>query len=178
MTRYHTAFAFAAAASLAGCASLYDAAPRTVASSTIANAAGMPIGTAQFVDTAGRLHVNVSVTGLPAGTHAVHLHQVGRCQAPDFTSAGGHLNPAGNTHGTLSPTGPHLGDLPNIEIGASRTGSVTAELGAASTQALAHLFDDDGTAIVVHAQADDYRTDPTGNAGGRIACGVVGRVSG
>ena len=89
MTRYHTAFAFAAAASLAGCASLYDTAPRTVASSTIANAAGMPIGTAQFVDTAGRLHVNVSVTGLPAGTHAVHLHQVGRCQAPDFTSAGG-----------------------------------------------------------------------------------------
>lgn len=168
--------AFAAAATLAGCASLYDVAPQTVATSRISSATGAPIGTMQIVSTAGRLHANVQLTGLAAGTHAVHLHQVGRCQAPDFTSAGAHLNPAGRTHGSLSPTGPHLGDLPNIIIGASRTGTLTADLRAASSDVLAHLFDADGTAIVVHAQADDYRTDPTGNAGGRIGCGVVERA--
>ena len=165
------------ALALTGCASLYDVAPRTVATARIVNPTGAPIGTAQFVEAAGRLNVNIQLTGLAGGSHAVHLHQVGRCQAPDFTSAGPHLNPAGRTHGALSPTGPHLGDLPNIAIGASRTGTMTAELGTVSADVLMHLFDADGTAIVVHAQPDDYRTDPTGNAGGRIGCGVLERAA-
>ena len=114
----------------------------------------------------------LNVTGMPAGEHGAHLHTVGRCDAPDFTTAGGHLNPLGKKHGTHNPQGSHLGDLPNLVVAADGTGSLTIPLAGTAAELEASLFDGDGTAIVVHAGPDDYMTDPAGNSGGRIACGV------
>ena len=115
------------------------------------------------------------MVGLSPGAHGVHLHTTGSCTAPDFASAGAHLNPGGHQHGTSNPAGPHLGDLPNITVGSAGTGTVSATLSGTREDVLARLFDADGTAVVVHANADDYRTDPSGNSGGRIACGVLTR---
>ena len=123
----------------------------------------------------GEVTLNASFSGLTPGSHAVHLHTTGQCTAPDFTSAGGHLNPAGHEHGTQNPRGAHLGDLPNVTIGADGTGTMSAVVRGTLAGVADDIFDADGTAIVVHAGADDYRTDPTGNAGGRVACGVVSR---
>ena len=117
--------------------------------------------------------VSVSLEGLSAGTHAVHLHTTGDCSASDFTSAGGHLNPMGNEHGSLNPQGAHLGDLPNAEVSAAGVGIVSETLRGSRASVVSQIFDADGTAVVVHADADDYRTDPAGDAGSRIACGVI-----
>jgi superoxide dismutase, Cu-Zn family len=116
-----------------------------------------------------------AVTGVSAGPHGFHLHSVGSCAGPDFASAGGHLNPLGREHGSANPDGRHVGDLPNIDVKSGGTGSLTAALPGTRAQIAEWLFDRDGTAVVVHAQPDDYRTDPTGNAGGRVACGVLKR---
>jgi Cu-Zn family superoxide dismutase len=121
--------------------------------------------------------VRVAVTGyrLPPGGHGLHIHAVGRCDPPDFTSAGGHFNPGGKQHGRSNPAGPHSGDLPNLVVAASgeagldiTTKAIT--LGPGPNSILAQP-----TALVVHANPDDDRTDPTGNSGGRIACGVITR---
>jgi Cu-Zn family superoxide dismutase len=119
--------------------------------------------------------IRVTLAGLPAGVHAVHLHTTGACAAPDFTSAGGHLNPAGKKHGTANPEGSHLGDLANVSIGADGSGTMVDVLRADRAGALAAIFDADGTAVMVHADADDHMTDPAGAAGKRIACGVLNR---
>lgn len=118
------------------------------------------------------LMVSVSAEGLPAGVHGIHIHGVGRCDGPDFTSAGPHWNPSNRKHGRDNPEGAHHGDLPNIDVGADGRGSLQFDVPSAS---LGELLDADGAAIVVHANADDYKTDPSGNSGGRIACGVITR---
>ncbi|HET7231398.1 MAG TPA: superoxide dismutase family protein [Longimicrobium sp.] len=112
-------------------------------------------------------------SGLPAGTHGTHLHAVGRCDAPQFTTAGAHLNPANRQHGMRNPQGPHLGDLPNLVIGANGQGRIETIVRGSLTPGRAPLFDADGTALVVHATADDEVTDPSGNSGARLACGVL-----
>ena len=114
--------------------------------------------------------------GMSPGEHGFHLHTTGKCTAPDFTSAGGHLNPGNNTHGSMSPGGQHLGDMPNLTIAANGTGRAEVQLEGNATDVLADIFDADGTAVVVHEGPDDYRTDPAGDAGSRIACGVIKRV--
>lgn len=120
------------------------------------------------------IHVELKAVGLPAGIHAVHLHTIGTCTGPDFTSAGGHWNPAKKQHGHDNPAGAHLGDLPNITVAADGTGTLKAVVTGATLKGSADaLLDADGGAVVVHAAADDYKTDPTGNAGARLACGVV-----
>lgn len=148
-------------------------APR--ASARLMNAQGATVGTATLEQHANGVEIDVHVTGLPAGTHGIHIHEVGTCTPPDFTSAGGHFNPTQRNHGLESPQGPHGGDLPNLQI-ANGMGHaemmnprVTLREGATS------LFDANGSAIVIHATADDQRTDPSGNSGARIACGVVVR---
>jgi Cu-Zn family superoxide dismutase len=139
---------------------------------------GEPAGTARFWQTGEDVRVLAEVRGMPAGAHGIHLHAVGRCEGSDFTSAGGHFNPANRKHGLQNPEGPHAGDMPNIQVGADGTGrldyvSRAVTLGAGPTS----VFDQDGTALVVHAGPDDQRTDPAGNSGGRIACGVIRRSS-
>lgn len=136
---------------------------------------GLPAGTAQLFANGNDVSFAVAVTGVPRGEHGFHLHMTGRCEAPGFTSAGGHLNPGNNDHGKLDAGGSHLGDLPNIVVGPSLTATAQFDLPGRRDMLVAQIFDADGTAIVVHADPDDYRTDPSGNAGARIACGVLSR---
>lgn len=164
-----------AAASLAGCTTMGELPEERLGAATLSLSNGVPAGTAQLLANGEQVSLAVAVTGIPEGTHGFHLHTTGRCTAPDFTSAGGHLNPADRQHGSDNPAGSHFGDLPNLVVGPNRTATATIDLGSDRDRALAWLFDTDGTAIVLHADADDYRTDPTGNAGSRIACGVLER---
>jgi Cu-Zn family superoxide dismutase len=144
--------------------------PAVTARSSLAAADGAPRGSAQLVEARSGLSVSVQAQGLPPGTHGIHVHAVGRCDAPDFATAGPHWNPTDRKHGRDNPDGAHHGDLPNIQIDADGTGSLAFTLPSAK---IAQLLDADGAALVVHAGADDYRTDPSGNSGGRIACGVI-----
>ena len=174
-TFHRLALLTASAATLAGCQTVYEGASEQIAEAGIMDRQGREVGSARFFSLGGEVTVNASFTGLPAGVHAVHLHTTGDCSANDFTSAGGHLNPRGNEHGTQNPRGAHLGDLPNITIAADGSGTMSHLLTGTRSFVESSMFDADGTAVVVHAGADDYRTDPAGDAGSRIACGIVAR---
>lgn len=164
-----------ALALLAGCQTTAPIAGERIGQATLRQANGLPAGTAQLLETGGTVTLAVAVAGLPEGTKGIHLHTTGKCDAPEFTTAGGHLNPGGRQHGSDNPAGKHLGDLPNLVTGTGGTGTLSAALGSRADVESA-LFDADGTAIVIHAGPDDYRTDPSGNSGARIACGVLSRV--
>jgi len=142
----------------------------------LVDASGRPVGTLTLQDASGgTVRIDGRLRGLPAGAHGIHFHAVGRCDATGaFASAGAHFNPAARKHGLESPEGPHAGDLPNLAIAADgtasfRTNTTRVTLGSDA----ASLLDADGSAVVVHAGQDDQRTDPSGNSGARIACGVV-----
>ena len=160
---------------LAGCQTVDELPTERLGQATLRLANGLPGGTAQLLASGSQVNISIAAAGLSQGVHAVHLHQTGSCEAPEFQSAGGHLNPQNRQHGHENPAGAHFGDLPNLTIGASGTGTVSTTLRGTRAEALSWIFDADGTAVVIHANADDYRTDPTGNAGGRIACGVLTR---
>lgn len=161
------------ALALAGCASVGSLPTDRLAEARLDYANGLPAGTAQILTNGQEISLAIAVTGLGPGEHGFHLHTTGRCSAPDFKSAGGHLNPGGKEHGSLNPDGKHLGDLPNLIVGASRSASTEIDLGPDTPELRSNLFDEDGTAVVIHAEADDYRSDPAGDAGARIACGVL-----
>lgn len=132
------------------------------------------VGTVSFEESEAGVRVTLAGTGLPQGTHAFHIHETGECTAPDFTSAGGHFNPTGAQHGLDNPQGPHAGDMPNVDVGADGTVQFSVDndriaLGDGQNS----ILDADGSAVVIHASADDNVSDPAGNAGDRIACGVV-----
>ncbi len=158
---------------LAACSTVADLPAERLGSATLSLATGVPVGTVQILARGNQVTLAAAVTGVSPGLHGFHLHMTGSCIRPDFTSAGGHLNPLGKHHGIQSANGRHVGDLPNIEIQPGGSGSLTADLPGTRTQIAQWIFDGDGTAVVIHADADDYRTDPSGNAGGRIACGVI-----
>lgn len=144
------------------------------ATAVLQDAQGNQVGTLTLTETGQMIQVSGTLQGLPAGTHAIHLHQTGQCQAPTFESAGGHWNPTNQQHGTEHPQGPHLGDMPNIDVGQDGTMNVQVSTPQGATLTGANgLLDADGAAVVVHAQADDYESQPSGAAGDRIACGVV-----
>jgi Cu-Zn family superoxide dismutase len=150
--------------------------PKT-AKATLVNAQGERMGAAALEETDSGVKITLEVSGLPPGRHAFHLHAAGRCEPPDFKSAGGHFNPFGKKHGVKSPEGAHAGDLPNIEVGPDGTGKgevITKQvtLGPGPNS----LFQPEGTSLVIHADPDDDVTDPAGNAGARIACGVIEAV--
>ena len=164
-----------ALALLGGCSTVGQVPTARLAAASLNSSNGLPAGTVQLLAAGDQVTLAVAIAGLPQGPHGLHLHAIGKCAAPDFTSAGPHLNPGGHQHGAENPAGSHLGDLPNITAGAAGAGSVTVQLKGTRAEIEQHLFDADGTAIVVHADADDYRTDPSGNSGKRIACGVLQR---
>jgi len=141
------------------------------AQADIKNAAGESIGTAIAEEVDGSIRVMVEAGKLPPGPHGTHIHAVGKCEGPSFASAGGHWNPTAHQHGKENPAGPHSGDMPNLDISEGGTGrdrTIFTLPGGTYQQ----LLDEDGAAIVIHADPDDYKTDPSGNSGGRIACGV------
>jgi Cu-Zn family superoxide dismutase len=138
------------------------------------NAQGQKIGTAMLTPASGGVQIELTVSQLPPGTHAFHIHGAGKCDPPDFKSAGPHFNPYGKQHGKDNPNGAHAGDLANFDADAS--GNATVSTLAASVtlgDGPNSLFHEGGSALVIHEKADDYKTDPTGNAGNRLACGVV-----
>ena len=150
--------------------------PALTASATIADAMGKTVGTATLREVRGGVLIKVDLMGAPAGTHALHVHTTGKCEAPMFTTAGGHFAPGGTKHGLMAAEGPHAGDLPNIYVPADGKLSLEVlESDVTLSPGPRSLLDADGSAIVLHATADDYMTDPAGNAGGRIACGVVAK---
>ena len=165
------------AAGVFGCTSVGQIPTARVATGALRTANGVPAGTVVVLAAGDELSINLVALGLPSGTHGVHLHMVGSCEAPAFASAGGHLNPHAMKHGTDNPAGSHLGDLPNLVIDSHGSGTLSVKLRDSRTAAEAELFDADGTALVVHADADDYKTDPSGNSGTRIACAVLKRAS-
>jgi Cu-Zn family superoxide dismutase len=134
---------------------------------------GIKVASAGASRSGNGVTVRLDASGLPAGVYGAHIHAIGRCNPPDFSSAGPHWNPTGEQHGRNNPQGAHLGDLPNLMIGADGRGTLEFALpGASLSGGGAALLDEDGAAIVIHERADDYRTDPSGNSGARIACGV------
>lgn len=151
------------------------AASRTpLAIADINSSAGKKVGHAVVSEIeAGKMTLQLTLNDIPEGAHGLHFHTTGKCDGPDFTTAGGHLNPAGKQHGHDNPAGAHLGDLPNITATKDGLVKVSVPLTGSRAELAQALMDGDGTAIVVHATADDYRTDPSGNSGGRIACGVL-----
>ena len=135
---------------------------------------GKAVGVATFRESGRGVTVNIDVKGLTPGLHAVHVHEVGKCETPAFTSAGGHFNPAQKKHGHKSPEGAHAGDLPNMLVAKDGTGRFEAFTdGMTLKPGGTSVFDKDGSALVIHAGVDDYATDPTGNAGDRAACGII-----
>ncbi|NBC34685.1 MAG: superoxide dismutase family protein [Alphaproteobacteria bacterium] len=146
------------------------------ANGTVLNPDGATIGTVTLTETPAGVLIATDITGLPPGQHAFHIHAVGSCEPPDFTSAAGHFNPTGARHGLLSPDGPHAGDMPNVSVGPDgvlrvQVLNAMVTLGEGETS----LFDADGSSIVMHIGPDDYITDPAGAAGARIACAVIER---
>lgn len=149
---------------------------RAQAHADIANAQGTTIGHATFRTSGDGVRVSVKVTQLTPGEHGIHIHNVGKCEAPAFTTAGGHFNPTSAHHGahnTQDPH-PHVGDLPNLTVDAGGKGSLTFLIpGATLGDGANSLFHDGGTSLVIHAKADDLSSDPSGNSGDRVACGAI-----
>lgn len=141
----------------------------------VKDAQGKDVGEITFEQTAQGILVKGTLSNLPPGQHAFHIHETGKCEAPEFKTAGAHFNPNKKAHGIMSPKGHHAGDLPNLYVG--QDGRVQFDTFARSDLKLKSLFDKDGSAVVVHTKEDDYHTDPTGDAGGRIACGVVEKAA-
>lgn len=160
-----------------GCAT--TAVPPTVivASGSLMRGEGREAGRAELLKEGDRLYLHLAGNGFDGGTRALHLHHQGKCDGPDFTSAGGHLNPFGKTHGKFSEMGQHLGDLPNLEVPAAGSFDVIVALDGNASSTLPQILDADGTAVMIHAGPDDYKSDPSGAAGPRIACAVLSPTS-
>lgn len=153
-----------------------DAPPSVTATTQLLGANGELRGTARLEQRPAGTQVLVMVEGMAPGTYGAHLHAVGKCDAPDFKTAGPHFNPAMKQHGHDNPMGAHAGDLPNLVVAADGRGTFTEQLPDLTlTGGTAPLLDADGAAVVVHAGPDDYKTDPSGNSGDRIACGVLAK---
>jgi Cu-Zn family superoxide dismutase len=143
---------------------------QATAKAELKDAKGVTVGNAELTEGAKGIVVRLRLQKAPGGEHAFHVHETGKCDPPTFQSAGGHLNPNKATHGIFSEKGPHAGDLPNVHP--TTGGALDVEIFAPGLK-MSDVLDADGAALVMHAKPDDYRSDPAGNAGDRIACGVI-----
>ena len=148
------------------------------ARAVLKDAQGDTAGTVMFTEIDSGVRIEVDITRLAPGTHALHIHEKGVCEAPGFKSAGGHFNPTGKQHGFLHPQGPHAGDLPNITVDPDSTlqMTLTTKLVTLEKGAETSLLREGGTAVLIHQGADDYISQPAGAAGPRIACGIIAEV--
>lgn len=153
----------------------HEAETPPIAQADIIAADGSNIGHARLEADGQSWRLLVDVAGLPEGAKGIHLHEAGQCEGPEFASAGGHLNPHGRKHGLNNPEGSHLGDLPNLDVDSDGKASASVILQGSAQELESALFDENGTAIVIHAGPDDMITDPAGDSGARIACGVLKR---
>lgn len=155
---------------------LFVAAPALAvdkASAVLKETSGKEVGTATLLATPSGTLVTLELAAAPPGMHGFHIHTTGKCEPPDFTSAGGHFNPDETKHGLMNPEGPHAGDMPNIHVPEDGKLAVEVLNPLVTLSKESALLDEDGTALVIHAEPDDYLTDPAGHAGNRIACGVI-----
>jgi len=143
------------------------------ASAVLKDAQGNEVGKATLTATPSGVLISLDLTAIPPGEHAFHIHAVGKCEPPDFKSAGGHFNPDSTKHGLMNPEGPHAGDMPNLHVPEGGKLQIEVLNPTVTLTAESALLDEDGSAVVIHTGADDYQTDPAGNAGDRIACGVI-----
>jgi Cu-Zn family superoxide dismutase len=148
--------------------------PRGGAPMPLINASGQTIGDVRAWQTAGGVTFRINASGLPHGIHGIHVHPIGRCDPPDFSTAGTHWNPTNREHGMNNPNGPHAGDLPNVTVAANGVLQETVTLPHAS---MAQLLDADGASIMIHANADDNISQPAGNSGAKIACAIIRPVA-
>ena len=167
------AAALAFSVALSSCATVPPSEHSAVATATMISTEGRTLGTVALRQSGDGYRLSGTFAGLAPGEHGMHLHAAGKCDTPSFASAGPHLNPSLHQHGTMNPQGAHLGDLPNILVDASGHAAIVSALRGTRSDLDQDLFDADGTALVIHAEPDDYRTDPSGNSGPRIACGIL-----
>jgi Cu-Zn family superoxide dismutase len=142
----------------------------------IVNVEGQKIGTALIRPSGGGVRIEVKVSQLPPGMHGIHIHNVGKCEGPAFASAGPHFNPASKKHGKENPEGPHAGDLLMLKVNADGVGQASLlDRNASFADGPNSIFHEGGSSLVIHSDPDDYKTDPAGNSGARIACGVIAK---
>jgi Cu-Zn family superoxide dismutase len=177
MRSIYAIFVLVAVSLLMGSVTVWAVGERAAA--PLRDAEGKVLGVALFVQEPQGVRISVTVKGLSPGEHGIHIHSVGKCEPPDFLSAGPHFNPTNKKHGLNNPEGPHSGDLPNLVVGEDGsavyeqvTDRVTLTAGELS------LFDEDGSALIIHAGPDDQITDPAGNSGARLLCGVITPMKG